>query len=254
MLLFFKLCFYLRMPNLWIMGSFHLLFCYWMSCLSRVLAMVWLHCPVDSSGSGFSCHAPGEGVMGGVILQGQMKQHHFWSGGTAHPPPQHSGVQSCPCSAANRGLGPWVWDFWVNLRDIFYMLLARKHSAGTLCGMEEQWGGGGTFLIQWEKTQALGAQVRALPYFTEAKWAFLNLLKSKDLQGFLIWAPAAREWTVPVGRHWHKCLPTAWDAVCVFWFSFLIIFLQSVPGPPSGALWIVDCPWAPQSNAELDDC
>lgn len=122
------------------------------------------------------------------------------------------------------------------------------------CGMKEQRGGSGTFLIQWEKTQALGAQIRALHYFTEAKWAFLNLLKSKDLQSFLIWAPAAREWAVPVGRHWHKCLPTAWDAVCVFWFSFLIIFLQSVPRPPSGALWIVDCPWAPRSSAELDDC
>lgn len=49
------------------------------------------------------------------------------------------------------------------------MLLARERSAGSFCVMEEQWGGGGRFLIQWEKTQALGAQVRALPYFTEAK-------------------------------------------------------------------------------------
>lgn len=49
------------------------------------------------------------------------------------------------------------------------MLLAREDSADSFCGMEEQWGGGGQFLIQWEKTQALGAQVRALPYFTETK-------------------------------------------------------------------------------------
>lgn len=47
------------------------------------------------------------------------------------------------------------------------MLLAREHSAGSFSGMEERWGGGGTFLIQREKT--LGARVRALPYFTEAK-------------------------------------------------------------------------------------
>lgn len=105
--------------------------------------------------------------------------------------------------------------------------------------------------LQQEKTQALGAEVTALPYFTVAKWAFLNLLKSKDQEAFLIWAPAARERTVPVGRHWHKHLLTAWDGVCVFWFSFLIIFLQSIHGPPSGSLWIVDCPWAPRCNAEL---
>lgn len=61
------------------------------------------------------------------------------------------------------------------------MLLAREHSAGSFSGMEERWGGGGTFLIQREKT--LGARVRALPYFTEAKRAFLNLLISKDLRG-----------------------------------------------------------------------
>lgn len=108
--------------------------------------------------------------------------------------------------------------------------------------------------LQWETAPASGAEVTALPYFTEAKWVFLNLLKSKDLQAFLICALAARERTVPVGRSRHKRLPTAWDGVCVFWFGFLIIFLQSVHGPPSGALWIAGCPWAPWSNAELDDC
>lgn len=71
------------------MGSFHLLFSYWMSCISQL--QLWFNSIALKTlqGQAFLVMLLG-GIMG--VLQGQMEQHHLWSGSTAHlAPGWHSG-------------------------------------------------------------------------------------------------------------------------------------------------------------------
>lgn len=180
-----------------------------------------------------------------------MKQHRCPSGDTAHQTARHSGSRPAPANTADRGMwervGRRFGEIWLKMQ---VLQLGPISVAGQgkscwwfLCGGGRA-GGGGMFLTA-AGGEGSGNRSHSSDLFHSS---YMSISQSSKIKAFLIWAPAARERTVPVGRHWLKHLLTAWDGVCVFWFGFLIIFLQSVHGLPSGTLWIVGCP---RCNSEL---
>lgn len=242
-------------PNLYIMGSFHLVVNYWTS-LVPLASVSQLLTLFSREARTFLALLPGRGQGLGWCWGRWMLQQHYWSSNTAHRAAQLSGVWSWTLlMLPTKGFGSRVGKiFFLGsltqdadfLAWTFFLLPAREIPAGSFCVRDGQWGGSG---VQSRRCRLWELKRQLCPLSQKLNECFSIFQNQRTNKPF--WSEQSSQGASCACGQALTQVPAncvGW-CVCVFWFSFLIIFLQSVHGPPSGVLWIACCPWAPRSSA-----